>query len=127
MAESTTDVPGHLASIKQDVSELLRTVAKLASETDLIKKGLGNRYDEAAKVAATAGDWIMDRAESLGGDAVQIAERGGVAAMTELRAQIRRNPLIAVLIALGLGVAVSLVGRRSAPMPSPSRRQRVAR
>jgi len=109
------DIADQLATIKNDMSALIQSVANLASETDSIKRGLGQRFGDAAKIAVDAGDWLLDKAESVGGDAVHYAERGAAAAMSEVQGQIKRNPLSAVLIALGCGLVVGLLRRGSAP------------
>jgi len=104
------------------MSALMRTVAQLASETDSIKKSIGDRFGEAAQMAVDAGDWILDKAESLGGEAVQVAGRGAATAVTEIQGQIKRNPITAVFIALGFGVAIGLIRRGgSAPVAVASR------
>ena len=122
MAATDKDISDHLAAIKDDMSALMRTVAQLASETDSIKKSIGDRFGEAAQMAVDAGDWILDKAESLGGEAVQVAGRGAATAVTEIQGQIKRNPITAVFIALGFGVAIGLIRRGgSAPVAVASR------
>ena len=122
MAATDKDISDHLAAIRGDMSALMQTVAQLASETDSIKKSIAARFGDAAQMAVDAGDWILDKAESLGGEAVHVAGRGAATAVTEVQGQIKRNPLTAVLIAVGLGLAIGLFGRGSSPVVVAPRR-----
>jgi len=124
MTATDKDIADQLATIKNDMSALIQSVTKLASETDSIKRGLGQRFGDAAKVAVDAGDWLLDKAESVGGDAVNLAGRGAVAAMSEVQGQIERNPLSAVLIAMGCGLAVGFLGRGTTPVVAVPHRGR---
>ena len=66
----------------------------------------------AAKDAFGAGERILGEAEKLGGEAMHAAERGTTAAVTGVQKEIERNPLTAVLIALGFGVAIGFFLRK---------------
>ena len=99
MAPSTDkDIADQLETIRANITSLSESVSQLVSDTaDIhvtLKQRLGNAVSEA---------------EKLGGEAVHAAARGATAAVTGVEAEIARNPLTAVLIALGSGVAIGFL------------------
>ena len=113
MAASTEkDIAEHLATIRADIAVLTGTVSQLAAETAGIHTSLRQRVSNAAKDAFGAGERMLSEAEKLGGEAMHAAERGTTAAVTGVQKEIERNPLSAVLIALGFGVAIGFFLRK---------------
>src|ERR1700732_1375284 len=97
---------GQLATHRAAIAPLPRAAPQLASETAGIHTSLRQRVSNAAKDAFGAGERMLSEAEKLGGEAMHAAERGTTAAVTGVQKEIERNPLTAVLIALGVGVAL---------------------
>jgi len=111
-ASADKDLAEHLETIRTDIASLTKAVSQLATDTAGIQASLKQRVSNAAKSAVGAGEEILGGAEKLGGEAMHAAARGATAAVTSVEAQIERNPLTAVLIALGLGVAIGLLSRK---------------
>lgn len=103
------DIVQHLEQLRADFAALSATVAKLASEG---ASGARDQLREAAGAAARksgeAGHQIYRDAAVLGNEAVDTAN----AAVGQFEKQIARNPLTAVLAALGVGVFLGLLSRR---------------
>ena len=90
---------------------LSKTVSQLAGDTARIQANLSQRVSSAAK-NAMVGEEILNEAEKLGGSAMRATARGATAAVDAVEAQIKRNPSIAVLIALGFGGLLGLLSRK---------------
>jgi len=106
------DLAEHIERIRADIAALSGTVAQLVSDTAGIQATLKRRVNTAAKQAAKAGGDILGEAAALGEEAMEAAEHGATAAVETIETQIARNPLTAVLIALGFGFAVGLLSRK---------------
>ena len=106
------DLSDHVDRIRSDIAALSETVRQLVSDTAGIQATLKQRVSTAAKQAAHAGSDILGEAGALGEEAVEAAARGATAAVDSIETQIARNPLTAVLIALGFGFAVGLLSRK---------------
>jgi len=102
----------HLEIIRADIASLTKTVSQLAADTARIQTSLKQRVGNAAKSAVGAGEAILNEAEKLGGEAMHATARRATAVVDAVEVQFKRNPLIAVLIALGLGVAIRLLSRK---------------
>jgi ElaB/YqjD/DUF883 family membrane-anchored ribosome-binding protein len=105
------DLSQHVDRIRTDIASLTETVRQLVSDTAGIQATLKQRVNSAARHAAQAGGDILGEASALGEEAVDAAARGATAAIDTIETQIARNPLTAVLIALGFGFAVGLLSR----------------
>src|SRR6476646_8949827 len=104
------ELADHLATIRADLRALTGTVSQLASDTIGIKDTVARSAGKAARSAADTGQWFLQRAERWGGDAAHAAERGALAAINEVQEEIERNPLTAVLFAVGFGIVVGFLG-----------------
>ena len=111
-ARADEDLAGHIERIRADIAALTETVSQLASDTAGIQATLRKRVNAAAKQAANVGSDILGEATALGEEAVEAAARGAGAAVSTVEAEIARNPLTSVLIALGFGFAVGLLTRK---------------
>jgi ElaB/YqjD/DUF883 family membrane-anchored ribosome-binding protein len=97
-AESTTgDVSADLAALRHDVARLAETMSKLVQQQT---QAAGHRVSEVAGGA-------RDKVASAAADAQHRVR----AASGEIEASIQRNPLMAVLIALGVGLSLGLLTR----------------
>jgi ElaB/YqjD/DUF883 family membrane-anchored ribosome-binding protein len=101
MSSSANDSAGNLAAdlaaLRRDVARLAETMSALVQQQT---QAAGHRVSEAVggardRIASTAAD-AQDRVRAAGG---------------EVEAYIERNPLMAVLVALGLGVSLGLLSR----------------
>ena len=106
------DPAAHFERIRADIAALSETVAQLVTDTAGIQATLKRRVNAAAKQAAQAGGDMLGEATALGEEAMEAAARGATAAVDTIETQIARNPLTAVLIALGFGFAVGLLSRK---------------
>jgi len=101
MSRSTDDTPpdlaADLAALRQDVARLAETMSELVRHQT---HAAGRRVSEAV------GD-ARDRIASGATDAQNRVR----AASGEIEARIERNPLTAVLIALGIGMSLGLLSR----------------
>lgn len=111
-ARADEDPAVHLERIRADIAALSETVAQLVTDTAGIQATLKRRVNAAAKQAAQAGGDMLGEATALGEEAMEAAARGATAAVDTIETQIARNPLTAVLIALGFGFAVGLLSRK---------------
>jgi len=84
----------HLETIRKDIAALTDTIGQLVSDTAGIQASLKKRVS------------------ALGGDAYQAAAKQAGAAVSGMETEIAKNPLIAVITALGLGFAIGLISRR---------------
>ena len=111
-ASADKDLAEHLETIRADIVSLSKTVSQLAGDTARIQANLRQRVGSAAKSAVGVGEEILNEAEKLGGSAMRATARTATAAVDAVEAQIKRNPLIAVLIALGFGALIGLLSRK---------------
>lgn len=112
MAASEKDLADHLERIRADIGSLSETVSQLVSDTAGIQATLKRRATNAAKQAAAFGEEVVHEAGELGSEAMHAAARTANAAVHGVEAQIERNPLTAVLVALGFGFAIGLLSRK---------------
>ena len=97
-AEGTTgDLGEDLAALRQDIARLAETMKELAQQQT---RAAGQRVSDALgdakeKFASTAAD----------------AQARVRAASGEITASIERNPLMAVLIAFGIGISLGMISR----------------
>ncbi len=111
MIETSDDIAQHLERLHADIATLSRTVARLASESAASAKLQAHEAASgAARKANDAGQEIYRDAATIGKDAINIAQ----AASGQLEAQIARNPMMALLAALGVGFAAGLLSCRRA-------------
>jgi ElaB/YqjD/DUF883 family membrane-anchored ribosome-binding protein len=129
-ATGEKDVADQIGTIRADIASLSKTASLLVSETAGIRASLAQRVANAAKTTVVAGERFLSEAEEFGSEAVQAATRGATDAVTDVKEEIGRNPLTAMLIALGFGfVCGFLSGGASRTTPvnaAPSRRVRRA-
>ena len=97
-AESATgDITADLAALREDVTRLAETL-----------NGLVQHQTQAAGTHLS--DAVSDARDKIASAAADAQERI-LAAKSEIEASIERNPLTAVLIALGIGVSIGWFSR----------------
>ena len=91
------DTTAHLAALRQDVARLSESVsAFLQNPAPGVAQQVSDAVDDTkAKLSSTAAD-VKSRVKAAGG---------------EIEASIERNPLTAVMISFGVGVALGMMSR----------------
>lgn len=112
MAASDKDFQNDLDTLRADISALTDTVGKLASEASNAKAAMGRTAKAAGKRAASIGEDMWDEAMQLGQDTAEAAQNAAAAGVSTIEKEIQRNPLSAVLIALGVGFAAGFISRK---------------
>ena len=106
------DLQNDMEAIRADIAALTDTVGKLASEAVKAQAAIAKNVKKAAKSAGAVGEEMWEEAQQLGSDTADAAADAAHAGMASLENQIKRNPVNAVLIALGVGFLVGLVGHK---------------
>jgi ElaB/YqjD/DUF883 family membrane-anchored ribosome-binding protein len=112
MAATEKDFNDNLDKIRAEISALTDTVSKLVSDTAGMQAALKKKVNAAAKQATAMGEEFVSDAVDMGNDAIHAATRAAAGAIDNVEGQIARNPMTAVLVALGIGFAVGLVTRK---------------
>jgi ElaB/YqjD/DUF883 family membrane-anchored ribosome-binding protein len=95
---STEDLVAQLETIRADVAKLTSILSKIATD----------EVDTARARVREAASAIGDQGERLAGAARQSAQSSA----HEMEAAIQRNPMSAVLVAVGLGFLFGMFSRR---------------
>ena len=108
----------HLRAIETELNTIGRQAGRSASAgaaaagnqiADVIGpilNDLGQRFRRGQRVA-------LDEAASFGSDAVKLGGRVGSDALSRISVQARRQPLLTLAVAIGVGVLIGAVTRRS--------------
>ena len=103
------DIGQNLDQLRADLATLSETVARLASEgAASAKSQFRASAGRATRGANAAGEQLYQDISALGRDASDTAH----AATGQIESQIARNPITAVLVALGIGFAFGALSRR---------------
>jgi ElaB/YqjD/DUF883 family membrane-anchored ribosome-binding protein len=97
MEEKTQDLPADLNALREDIASLTETVTKLIKAQ--------------ATTTTDAVYGAVDAARQKFADSASDARERFAGASSDLEAAITRNPLTAVLIALGAGLIIGLLSR----------------
>lgn len=106
------DFQADLDTLRGDIASLSDTVGKLAAEAAKAQAAMGKTMKKAAKNAAGDVEEMWDEAVTLGRDTASAAKSAAYAAESTVEAQIKQNPIGAVLVALGIGFVVGILGRK---------------
>lgn len=106
------DFQKDIDAIRADIAALTDSVGKLASEALKARATVGNGMKSAARSAGKVGEELWEETQQLGADTAEAAADAAGAGVASLESQIRRNPLSAVLIALGVGFVVGILGHK---------------
>lgn len=103
------DVGQQVERLRADFMTLSETVTRLASESAAsVQSQVRDTAAKAAHKVSAAGAHAYQDAAKLGHDAIDTAH----VAVGRLETEIARNPMTAVLAALGFGFVVGLLSRR---------------
>ncbi len=111
-ANPEKDLQTDIEAIRADIAALTDTVGKLANEAVKAQAAFGKNVKAAAKGATRVGEEMWEETQQLGADAADAATDAAQAGVASLESQIRRNPMSAVLVALGIGFVVGLLGHK---------------
>ena len=106
------DLRKDLEALRADISGLTDTVGKLATEAGKAQAAMAKTVKRAVKNAAGVGEEIWDEVAEMGEDTANAARHAAQAGATALENEIKRNPLLSVLIALGAGLVVGMLRRK---------------
>ncbi|MCW2318953.1 ElaB/YqjD/DUF883 family membrane-anchored ribosome-binding protein [Rhodoblastus acidophilus] len=99
-----SNVENVATEIATDFAALQRDIVNL---TDAVRGLLDQQTQTARERVSDAADGVKDKVARAAGD----VQKGAVAAGDEIAASIERNPLTAILIAVGLGLLVGMISR----------------
>ena len=106
------DLQHDIEAIRADIAALTDAVGKLASEAVKAQAAIAKDMKKAAKNAGHVGAEMWEDTVQLGSDTADAAADAAHAGMATLESQIKRNPMSAVLVALGIGFVVGLIGHK---------------
>jgi ElaB/YqjD/DUF883 family membrane-anchored ribosome-binding protein len=106
------DFQKDLEALRADIAALTETVGSLAAQAAKAEAAIARNVRKAAKSAVGTGEEMWDEGVQLGEDAARAAVHGAHAGVSTLEDQIKKNPMNAVLIALGVGFLVGIVGHK---------------
>jgi ElaB/YqjD/DUF883 family membrane-anchored ribosome-binding protein len=106
------DFQHDLEALRADIAALTDTVGKLAAEAVKAQAAFAKDARNAAKAAGRVGEEMWEEAQQLGADSVEAAGDAAQAGIASLESQIKRSPVSAVLIALGIGFVVGILGHK---------------
>ena len=99
----------HVEKLRADLATLTQTVSKIASDSSAgFQAQMRDAVGNASRNAGEAGQQMYRDASVLGNEAVATTN----AAIGEAERQIAKNPLMALLAALGVGFFVGLLSHR---------------
>ncbi len=106
------DFQDDLKALRADIAALTATVGDFASQASRAEADVTKRVKKAAKGAIGTGEEMLDEGVELGHDAAKAAASGARAGASSLEHLIEKNPMNAILLALGIGLVVGFVGRK---------------
>jgi ElaB/YqjD/DUF883 family membrane-anchored ribosome-binding protein len=106
------DFQNDLAAIRADVAALADTVGKLAVEAGKAQAAMTKTVRQTARKAVNGGHDIWDETSALGHDTAEAAVDAAHAGISSIEKEIKRNPVGAVLVALGIGFLVGTLGHK---------------
>ena len=112
MASPEKDFQNDLEAIRADIAALTDTVGKLASEATKAQAAMAKTMKKAAKNAAGDVEEMWEEAAQLGQDAADAARDAAQVGVSTIEQQIKKNPVGAVMVALGIGFVVGILGHR---------------
>ena len=113
---SSQDMGESIKELRAQIEALTQTLGSLAQDTADMRTEFGKKLRRTTREATSLGEQIVHEAANLGGEAVNAAGEAAASrahAMAErVESQIARNPVTALVLALGLGLAIGLLSRK---------------
>jgi cell division septum initiation protein DivIVA len=101
-----------LTAIRQNLEALTRTVSDLSQETAGLQADIRKRTVRLADSVADAGERLAAEAADIGTEALRAGSNRAGRALKDLEQDIERNPKSAILVGLGLLIALGVIFRR---------------
>jgi ElaB/YqjD/DUF883 family membrane-anchored ribosome-binding protein len=113
---SSPELGESIKEMRAQIEALTQTLGTLAEDTAEMKTEFGKKVRRTTREAASLGEQIVHEAANLGSEAVNAAGHAAAnrasAVADRVEGQIARNPVTALLVALGIGLAVGLLSRK---------------
>jgi len=113
---SSQDLGESIKEIRTQIEALTKTLGDLAEDTADMRSEFTKKVKRTSREAASLGEQIVHEAAHAGSEALNAAGSYAAdsahAAAGRVEAQILRSPVTALLVALGLGLAIGLVTRK---------------
>jgi len=105
-----------IKEIRAQIDALTKTLSTLADDTAEMRAEFGKKVKHTAREATSLGEQIVHEAANAGSGALNAAgnyaAQSASAAAGRVEAQIARNPMTALVAALGIGFAIGLLTRK---------------
>lgn len=113
---SNPELNESINEIRAQIEALTKTLGQLADDTAEMRGEFTKKLRRTSREAASLGEQIVQEAAHAGGEALSAAgsyaANSANAAAGRVEAQIARNPVTALMVALGLGLAIGMLTRR---------------
>jgi ElaB/YqjD/DUF883 family membrane-anchored ribosome-binding protein len=109
---SNKNLQKDLEAIRADIEALGDTIGKLAAEATRTRSRMAADVRRAARTATDAGEDILEETKHLGRDAAEAASDAADLGLSTIEKEIKRSPVGAVLVALGIGFLIGIIGHR---------------
>ncbi|MFO0993890.1 MAG: hypothetical protein U1E67_18375 [Hyphomicrobiales bacterium] len=113
---SAQDLGESIKEIRAQIDALTKTLGDLADDTAEMRTEFTKKVKRTSREAASLGEQIVQEAAHAGSEALNAAgayaANSANAAAGRVEAQIVRNPVTALMVALGLGLAIGMLTRR---------------
>ena len=112
MASTTKTVEEDIQALRTDIAALADSIGQIASGATNAGKAAKNGVDKGLNGAADAGHQFMADAGRLTGHSADAAEEVAGNVTSLLAGEIKRNPFVAVAVALGVGFVAGIAQHR---------------
>ena len=112
MASTTKTVEEDIQALRTDIAALADSISQIASGAANAGKAAKKGVDKGLNGAASAGHDFMADAGRLTGHSAEAAEEAASNVTSLLAGEIKRNPFVAVAVALGVGFVAGIVQHR---------------
>jgi ElaB/YqjD/DUF883 family membrane-anchored ribosome-binding protein len=101
-----------IQALRKDVSALAESIRQLAADSTDIHGSIRKSVGKGLNGAAHAGEDFVSDAAKLGKDTAHVAEKAAETGLSMVAGEIKRNPFVAVIAALGVGFLAGVGQRR---------------
>jgi hypothetical protein len=113
---SSPDLGESIKEMRAQIEALTKTLGDLAEDTADMRSEFTKKVKRTSREAASLGEQIVHEAANVGSEALSAAgnyaANSANAAAGRIEAQIARNPITALIAALGLGLAIGFLTRK---------------
>ena len=112
MATATKNLEEDIHALRTDIAALAESISHMASSASDARSAAKNGIGEGLKEAAGAGRDFVSDAAKLKADSGQAAGEAAGNVTSLLAGEIKRNPFVAVAVALGVGFVAGIAQHR---------------